>query len=248
MVNEDFRGGEKPVSGNKHSGAETKSASTLELLGGRLCLDFANTVEPRHGDRQREYLKSYPDLVRWARHASVLTEDEARQLLEAAKRHRSEAEAVFGEAVALRETIYRIFAAIAQGTDPGVADLDTLTVAYREAAAHSRIVPEAEGFGWAWVEGGDMLRRPLWPVARSATELLASEELRRVKECPTDEGGCAWLFFDRSKNNSRRWCSMEDCGSSAKMRRFYARKRMGKQRQTDRVLTNEPAADPTAER
>ncbi|MEO6889729.1 MAG: CGNR zinc finger domain-containing protein, partial [Ktedonobacteraceae bacterium] len=57
----------------------------------------------------------------------------------------------------------------------------------------------------------------------SAVELLTSEEVKRVKECPARD--CGWLFLDMSKNGSRQWCSMEGCGSRAKMRRQYARKR-----------------------
>jgi predicted RNA-binding Zn ribbon-like protein len=60
----------------------------------------------------------------------------------------------------------------------------------------------------------------LWPVAYAATELLTSGPLGRVKNC----AGCNWLFVDESKNRSRRWCSMEECGTHAKMRRYVARR------------------------
>jgi predicted RNA-binding Zn ribbon-like protein len=62
-------------------------------------------------------------------------------------------------------------------------------------------------------------------VARSAEELLLSGDPRRAKECPGPDGGCGWLFYDESKNASRRWCSMEGCGSQAKMRRYRSRRR-----------------------
>jgi predicted RNA-binding Zn ribbon-like protein len=136
----------------------------------------------------------------------------------------SEASAVWERAVTLRETVYRVFSAVAEGEQPEAADLDALTAAHREALTRYRVVPTASGFGWDQVEG-DELEGPLWPVALSATRMLTSGELERVKECPTGEGGCDWLFYDGSKNKSRRWCSMADCGSRAKRRRFYARKR-----------------------
>ena len=72
-------------------------------------------------------------------------------------------------------------------------------------------------------------RRPIWPVALSAAELLMLGDLGRVEECPGSDG-CGWLFFDSSKNGRRRWCSMEGCGSRDKMRRLYARKRNGGRR------------------
>jgi predicted RNA-binding Zn ribbon-like protein len=63
----------------------------------------------------------------------------------------------------------------------------------------------------------------LWPVVRSAAELLTSDELGRVRECAADN--CAWLFLDRSKNRSRRWCDMAVCGNRDKVRRFRQRSR-----------------------
>ena len=194
------------------------------MLGGELCLDFANTVEPRLGDHRSDYLANYADLVRWARHAGSLSEEEARRLLLEAEDKPSEATTAWERAVALRETVYRVFSAVAEGEQPEASDLDVLTAAHREALAHYRVVPTAGGFGWDRIEG-DQLERPLWPVALSATRLLTSRELKRVKECPASEGGCGWLFYDASKNKSRRWCSMSDCGSRAKMRRLYARRR-----------------------
>ena len=203
---------------------KARSATTVGLLGGELCLDFANTVEPRHGDDRHDYLAGYPDLVRWAGHAGALSEEEARRLLRVAEARPAEAAEAFEGALALRETIYRVFSAVAYGELPEGEDLETVTTAHLEALAHYRIVPAAEGFGWK-VAKDDGLGRPVWRVSLSATALLTGGELDRVKACPVGEGGCAWLFHDESKNKSRRWCSMEGCGSRAKMRRMYARRR-----------------------
>ena len=60
-------------------------------------------------------------------------------------------------------------------------------------------------------------------MAGSAVAVLTEEDLGRVRECP-GAGDCGWLFYDTSKNGTRRWCSMEGCGSRVKMRRHYARK------------------------
>jgi len=45
----------------------------------------------------------------------------------------------------------------------------------------------------------------------------------RLKSCPNDR--CRWLFYDHSRNRSRTWCSMDLCGSRAKMRTYRARRR-----------------------
>jgi predicted RNA-binding Zn ribbon-like protein len=203
---------------------EATNAATVGLLGGELCLDFANTVEPRHTDNRRDYLTGYPDLVRWAEHAGALNEEEARRLLRVAEAHPLEAASTFERAVVLRETIYRVFSAVAYGEPPGASDLEALSAAHLEALAHYRIVRTAGGFAWKLAEG-DVLGRPVWQVSLSATTLLTGGELDRVKACPSAESGCGWVFYDTSKNKSRRWCSMEGCGSRAKMRRMYARRR-----------------------
>ena len=54
------------------------------------------------------------------------------------------------------------------------------------------------------------------PIAYAAWELLTSGPLDRVKRCHA----CPWLYLDQSKNGSRRWCSMDDCGKAVKMSRY----------------------------
>jgi predicted RNA-binding Zn ribbon-like protein len=60
------------------------------------------------------------------------------------------------------------------------------------------------------------------PLIRSAADLLVSDELKRVKRC--GDPACGWLFLDTSRNKSRRWCDMSDCGNRAKASRFYKKK------------------------
>jgi predicted RNA-binding Zn ribbon-like protein len=208
--------------------SDKRNAATVDLVGGKLCLDFANTFEPRLGDHQSDYLASYAEVVRCTSHAGSLSEEEAQLLLLEAEDKPSEAMAAFERAVALRETVYRVFSAVARGAEPESSDLDALSAAHLEALAHCHIMRTAEGFGWARVASEDKLESPLWPVVFSATGLLTTGDLTRVKECPPEEGGCGWLFYDMSKNRSRRWCDMAECGSRVKMRRYYyTRKRSG---------------------
>ena len=196
-------------------------AGNLKLVGTALCLDFANTTEGRTSDGFREYLASYADLVAWSRHANILTEHTAQHLLHEAARRPAEAAMVLDRAIALREAIYRVFFAVAQEHPPALADLDILNAALADALSHLRVVPLANGFGWTWADDADALDQMLWPVARSAADLLTEGELRRVRECAGDT--CGWLFVDTSKNRSRRWCDMQDCGNVAKVRRYRKR-------------------------
>ena len=76
----------------------------------------------------------------------------------------------------------------------------------------------------AWPGFAEELESLIWPVAKSAADLLTSERLERVRECAG--GTCGWLFIDASKNHSRRWCDMRDCGNAAKAKRHYHKKRV----------------------
>jgi predicted RNA-binding Zn ribbon-like protein len=195
----------------------------FELTGGRLCLDFTNTVEDRPSDHPHELLNNYSDLVSWGKQAQVLTEQESQQLRAGAARHPGEASSVLARAIALREAIYRIFKAVAVDAVPEADDLVSLSTAIAEAMTHARIVPTAGGFTWEWIDTAVNLDRMLWPVVRSAEDLLISDELDAVRVCASDS--CNWLFIDTSKNHSRRWCDMKSCGNRAKARRFYSRKK-----------------------
>ncbi len=54
-----------------------------------------------------------------------------------------------------------------------------------------------------------------------AVELVATGDWDRVKLCPADD--CLEAFYDASRNRSRIWCDMADCGNLAKVRKFRSR-------------------------
>ena len=199
------------------------TAGNMKLLAGSLCLDFANTANWHKSEQPVELLNSYTDLVDWSRHANVLNEREAETLLREAADQPIDAESVLSQAVELREAIYRIFATISENARPAVEDLELLNGALGPALAHARIVEGQDGFTWDWADNQTSLDRMLWPVARSAAELLASAQLGRARQCADEK--CGWLFLDMSRNRSRRWCSMEDCGNRNKARSYYHRQR-----------------------
>jgi predicted RNA-binding Zn ribbon-like protein len=200
-----------------------RSAGNLELIGGSLCLDFVNTLSARSGKEQREYLTTYREWVTWSQHAGLLTADQAKRLLRSAARRPDRAAATLERAIGVRETLYRVLAAVANDREPQGGDLAALNQVLHEALSRRELGRSAGGFVWHWVVEPDELERVLWPVVYSAGELLTSVDLGRVQQCARD--GCDWLFVDTSKNRSRRWCSMEACGSRVKARRYYRRKR-----------------------
>jgi predicted RNA-binding Zn ribbon-like protein len=200
-----------------------RSAGNLELVGGSLCLDFVNTVSTRIEALGREYLTSYGELVVWSHHVGLLTAKEAQVLEENAARHPDLAAATLHRAIAVRETVYRVFSKIAHDQRPDGADLATLNRVLREGLSRIEISQAGRGFAWTWVVDEGELDRMVWPIVRSAADLLTSGDLERVRQCARD--GCDWLFVDLSKNQSRRWCSMDMCGSRVKSRCYYRRRK-----------------------
>jgi predicted RNA-binding Zn ribbon-like protein len=192
--------------------------STVHPLHERLCLDYVNST-PNHSDPSEGYLNTYTDLVSWSLDVKLMSEDEARRLIDLARRQPAQAKAIHDKAIVLREAIYRILSSIAQGQEPETADLDVLNAGLSEAMAHMRLKPAGKGFIWEWET--DDLEFMLWQVAWSAGELLRSEDLKYLRKCE----GCDWLFLDTSRNHSRRWCDMRTCGNRAKARRHYERMR-----------------------
>jgi predicted RNA-binding Zn ribbon-like protein len=192
------------------------------LIGNALCLDFANTLYGHTGTPLHEYLHDYRDLVIWSHKTGILARSDAERLLRSAARHPENARAVFHRAIALREHIYRIFAALAQQQNPLSGDIASLNSARSEALSHSRLEHTGKRFIVAWNDKSP-LDRLLWPLALSAADLLTSLSYTRVRQCNGDT--CDWLFVDTSRNHMRRWCSMNKCGNRAKVRRFFQRKK-----------------------
>ena len=205
-------------------GASIGSTYEFELSAGELCLDFANTIGPRHDpDRIEDHLRSYADLVNWARQTGSLPSAEADKLLRAAHNRVPAAQRALARAVQLREAIHAVCAAQNHGRKVPDVSLDTIDRAVVRTAAHRHIVRGTNGaFSWSWDRDGD-LDRPRWPVVVSVADLLTSSRLALVRECALET--CGWLFLDTSRNQTRRWCDMKVCGNRAKARRFYERVR-----------------------
>jgi predicted RNA-binding Zn ribbon-like protein len=190
----------------------------LNLAEQRLCLEFANTANWHASEHPVEELNSYADLVAWARRVGLLSEDEAQIQLEKVAHRPADGAVILEKAIELREVMYRIFSAVADGRPVEAADISLLNQWLKQAQGRLQVVVTDGGFSWQWDDQGTSLEQVLWPIVQSAAELLVSEDLARVKEC-ADDRGCGWLFVDTSRNQSRRWCSMESCGNRAKVRR-----------------------------
>jgi predicted RNA-binding Zn ribbon-like protein len=201
----------------------------FKFRGGVPCLDFVNTLAWRLTDRPVEYLGSYEDLLAWGRQAGLLAPEETEVLSGSAATHPEQAQDTLSRAVALREAIHQVLSAAIAGEPRDESALSTLNRELSVALSRLRVAPAAgDAYVWAWERGGEdgggpPLERPLWPVARSAAELLTSAKLGRVKVCGGE--GCGWMFLDESRNASRKWCESRDCGNRERVRQYLARKK-----------------------
>lgn len=194
-------------------------AHAFDYVGGALILDFTNVGT--HAGHNHEHLRSYEDLVGFVREAGGLSPTDARRLVAEAARHPNAAKAILARAIALRDASMHAFAAFARGKSPDTRDLELIGREAAAALAQRRIAHTGKQVTWTWSDE-PTLERVLWPIAQSGAELLTSNEDRvLLRECASDT--CEWLFLDRTRNHSRRWCDMADCGNRAKQQRLRAR-------------------------
>ena len=196
----------------------------IRLLGGNLALDLVNTRDTGpDGKPGFDRLIDYHHLLAWAQRVGVLSVEEAEAMARRSAQG-PEAAAALDRIRALRSDLYEVFEAIAQGRNPSQSSLNRLSQLHGEATARGLLVPRDDAFDWDWSNNED-LERVSWPVVHAAVQLLTSGDLERIKRC----GRCSWLFLDATKNRSRRWCSMEGCGTHEKTERFVARRRAQRQ-------------------
>lgn len=199
------------------------TADDVKLFGGSPSLDFVNTVLWRGTSRAQDVLIDYAALLRWSLRVGLVDPRHAGALERLADASPRSAATAHRRAVAVREGLHRAFRAVIEGQSPAPSDLDRLKHEFAESLPPARLTPDDGTLRWTWQDREQALERPLWPLAHDALGLLLSDDATRLRRCAADE--CGWLFVDDSKNRSRRWCSMEGCGSRAKMRRHYARSR-----------------------
>ena len=203
------------------------SSSKWKFVGGRLCLDFINTVDGRIEKREKnsfvfgitkDKFSGYDDFVDWALNIGILKNSGAKQLINIYVENEKNAKKILDRAVKLREAVFRIFRFIIEGWDPPETDIEILNSECKAAREKQTLLYRTNKFEWDFEANGNELDSIIWPVALSGAELLISGPLDRIRQCAGEN--CGWLFLDTSKNRSRQWCDMKDCGNLAKVRRY----------------------------
>lgn len=203
---------------------QERSIDSISLHGGWLCLDFINTVSDRTIDNPEEYLTSYDVILKWTDRVGALPAEDIEQLRKKYLSSSEEEGQLLKRFIEVREVLFMLFTAIIHRQGMTGKIQNEFNEVLAQTLSRLRVaVDSTHGPSYYW--DGDDLEKPLYPVIKSAYDLLLSGKLNRVKEC----GACGWVFLDKSKNNSRRWCDMQACGSAAKARRYYRKKKQEEQ-------------------
>ena len=205
----------------------------LPLVGGHPALDLVNTVErgtPAPGSQPLDYLTDPPALLRWAHRGNLVDEAEASAVTDSWERDPSSAHAALAAVRDTREALHLALLAtidvVPSDTGAVAAALERLHSRWAAAVGRSRLVLGPERATPAQLAVG-LTPGLLVPdrAADAAVDVLRTADLARLRRCPPDAGGCGWVFLDHSRNGSRRWCRMADCGTTAKARRLTERRR-----------------------
>jgi predicted RNA-binding Zn ribbon-like protein len=197
---------------------------TLEGTSSKMltfCLAFANTAAWHASPHPEEGITTLKDLIDWEEAKGILSQGQAVALRLAAEKDSTGAEGARLAAIEFRESVYRVFAAVAWQKEPAAVDIARINEVLQWGISKAALIESGGHFSWVWAGekfGYDCL---LWPAAHSAARLLTDEKLRTsIRQC-ADDRGCGVLFLDRTRNHSRRWCSMKSCGNRAKAQRHY---------------------------
>jgi predicted RNA-binding Zn ribbon-like protein len=198
-------------------------AGSLDLIADDLALDFANTESGRGFPSHENHLREAEHVAQWLKHAKALPAEDADWLKGEVSQRADLAADLMTQAIALREAIHDIGAALGRRAKPPAASLADLSALHARCVAKAALAPGVLSCRWRWSVRAAPVEAALGPIALAAVKLFTEGDFHRVREC----GGhaCGWLFYDRSKNNRRRWCEMEVCGNRAKQRRLAARRR-----------------------
>src|SRR5260370_4815683 len=188
------------------------------FFGGRVCLDFANTMDWRTSRAPQELIPDCDALLSWSKARRILAAKAVAKLQGEAARRAAATAAVMQEAHVLRGEIWKAAEALCRGDHVHLAPFNRMLAA---VPAQPRLV--RDGAGYVHDLPGTVLEEVLWPVLWSLTALLSSDDAGRLGSCRGQ--GCGWFFVDESPNRSRVWGSSEVCGNRERARRAYAKRR-----------------------
>ncbi len=180
------------------------------FAGGLTCIDFCNTYDHLHTPPAFDFFPDRAAALQWGQAAGILPPD-LRDIPKAGGQS-------LPRLVKARELIFRLLAPFTHSASPAETDLELFNTLYQQISGGLKVVLAKDGYALICCSD-DPLEKILCEAVCSTADLLLSNRLERVKQCQE----CGWLFYDSTRNQSRRWCDMKICGNKAKARRHYER-------------------------
>ncbi|MEM7549410.1 MAG: CGNR zinc finger domain-containing protein [Bacteroidota bacterium] len=185
---------------------------TYKLIGGELSLDFINTVSWPDTPKAHDWFDVIDNVFVWASEVGLQVSSELRS--------RSQ-EVLQNDLKALKQVrsdLKSVLKPLAFNVKPPVSSINTLDSLIHESFSLRYL--DANENKWKWRAAGTP-KGLIAPVIWNAAFVLTTLDHKRLKYC----GRCEWLFYDKTRSGTRRWCDMADCGGRDKALRYYHRKK-----------------------
>jgi predicted RNA-binding Zn ribbon-like protein len=187
-----------------------RPVSAIRLDGGRLAVNFANTIHDRFAADVEDYIATPERYLEWAERSGAIAAGEAIDM----SRLGGEGERLMTDVRSLRDATYHLLSACIDGVS---LPKDALFVAnhWLLRARESQSLAE-NGLLSLHADPQD-LHFPLKQIALDLVDTLADARAGKftLKHC-ANRSSCGWIFADASKNGRRRWCAMQTCGTISK--------------------------------
>ncbi|MFN2602454.1 MAG: CGNR zinc finger domain-containing protein [Gemmatimonadaceae bacterium] len=198
-----------------------RGGPAFDFIGGHLVLDFNNTAAWPRGRPANNRIAVPGALILWAAEAKLISYTESIKLRRRLRTKYESARHELTEAHRFREVLHEILIAAERKRQPPSDVLAEFNQHLRKAG--KAMNPEWRDGHLEWIPASAKnLPSIVERIAWRAGEFFASADFDRLRCCANPK--CGWFFIDRSRNNSRRWCKMRECGDRAKSKRYYEKR------------------------
>jgi len=190
-------------------------------IGGRICLDFANTLVSV--ENKGDEIRSWRDLMDFLWAFGIVSTNQINQLKELESTVPDQAAETLRAALEMRQGMRRAFQAIANRQMPTPESVEPVNRILRFTEGYEQLAPQGNRWGLQLVQREKRLEWLLAAIARSAADLIVEGQKAPVRKCANP--ACVLYFYDTSRTGKRRWCSMAVCGNRSKVAAFARRRR-----------------------
>ncbi|WP_266157250.1 CGNR zinc finger domain-containing protein [Dyella silvatica] len=190
----------------------SRPIAAIRLDGGRLCLDFVNTIHDHYAEQVEDYIFQPERFIDWCMRSGAILPGEPIAAPEGASRRA----ALMRKVRALRHHLHALLASRIDGVTPPEDAVQCIDQWLHRAWASQSLGLDGQ---MHWRDDAYHALLPLQRIALDALALIGDPSALQLRRC-ANTSSCGWLFLDTSKNQRRRWCAMETCGTAFKMRRY----------------------------